>query len=75
MTILHNDEPQSMKGVYPESHNCIDYGYNTALGCPPRALAEFLMNRDGNVPMPVRVLERVLDSAGEHVRNNGAEAV
>jgi hypothetical protein len=25
--------------------------------------------------MPVRVLERMLDSAGEHVRNNGAEAV
>jgi hypothetical protein len=51
MTILHNDEPQSMKGVYPESHNCIDCGYNTAPGCPPRELAEFLMNRDGNVPM------------------------
>ena len=51
MTILHNDEPLSMKGVYPESHNCIDCGYNTAPGCPPRELAEFLMNRDGNVPM------------------------
>jgi hypothetical protein len=25
--------------------------------------------------VPVRVLERMLDSAGEHVRNNGAEAV
>jgi len=24
---------------------------------------------------PVRVLERMLDSAGEHVRNNGVEAV
>jgi hypothetical protein len=25
--------------------------------------------------VPVRVLERMLDSAGKHVRNNGAEAV
>ena len=25
--------------------------------------------------VPVRVLERMLDSAGEHVRNNGAEAL
>jgi hypothetical protein len=25
--------------------------------------------------VPVRVLGRVLDSAGEHVRNNGAETV
>jgi hypothetical protein len=51
MTVLHKDEPLSMKGVYPESHNCIDCGCNTAPGCPPRELAEFLMNRDGSVPM------------------------
>jgi len=51
MTVLHKDEPVSMKGVYPESHNCIDCGYNTAPGLPPRELAEFLMDRDGSFPM------------------------
>jgi hypothetical protein len=53
MTVLHKDEPLSMKGVYPESHNCIDCGYNTHPGAPPRELAEFLMNRDGSIPMTV----------------------
>jgi len=52
MTILHKDEqPVGLKGYYSESHNCIDCGYNTHPGAPPRELAEFLLNRDGNVPM------------------------
>jgi hypothetical protein len=51
MTVLHNDEPLSMKGVYSEHHNCIDCGYNTNPGAPPRALAEFLLERDGSIPM------------------------
>jgi hypothetical protein len=52
MTVLHNDEqPTDMKGLWSEHHNCIDCGYNTNPGAPPRALAEFLMNRDGSFPM------------------------
>jgi hypothetical protein len=52
VTILHKDkQPLSLKGLYSESHNCIDCGYNTAPGQPPRELAEFLLNRDGKVPM------------------------
>ena len=51
MTVLHSDEPLSMKGVYSEHHNCIDCGYNTNPGAPPRALAEFLLERDGSIPI------------------------
>jgi hypothetical protein len=52
VTILHKDkQPLSMKGLYSEHHNCIDCGYNTHPGAPPRELAEFLLHRDGNVPM------------------------
>src|SRR6516164_5932789 len=52
MTILHNVEPPlSLKGCHSESQCCIDCGYNTNPGAPPRELAEFLMNRDGEVPM------------------------
>jgi len=52
MTILHKDEqPVSLKGLQSEHHNCIDCGYNTNPGAAPRELAEFLMNRDGSVPM------------------------
>ena len=29
-----------------EHHNCVDCGFNTFPGAPPRELAEFLMNRD-----------------------------
>ena len=48
MTVLHKKEqPVSLKGLVSESHNCIDCGFNTAPGCPPRELAEFLMDRDG----------------------------
>ena len=56
MTILHIEkQPLSMKGVYPESGLCIDCGYNTFPGAPPRELAEFLMKRDGDVPMAITV--------------------
>jgi hypothetical protein len=51
MTILHKDEqPVSLKDLMSESHNCIDCGFNTHPGAPPRELAEFLMNRDGSFP-------------------------
>jgi hypothetical protein len=47
----HKDEqPMSLKRLM-SGHNCIDCGYNTFPGAPPRELAEFLMNRDGSVPM------------------------
>lgn len=52
MTILHIKEPPlNLKGYQSEHHNCIDCGYNTHPGAPPRELAEFLMNRDGTYPM------------------------
>jgi hypothetical protein len=51
MTILHNDEPLDLKGVYSEHRNCVDCGTNTQPGAPPRGLAEFLVNRDGKVPI------------------------
>jgi hypothetical protein len=52
MTILHKDEqPLSHKGLMSEHHNCIDCGYNTHPGAPPRELAQFLMKRDGEIPM------------------------
>jgi hypothetical protein len=52
MCILHKEkQPLSLKGFHSESHNCVDCGYNTFPGSPPRELAEFLMNRDGTVPM------------------------
>jgi hypothetical protein len=52
MTVLHNEEqPLSLKGLQSEHHNCIDCGYNTFPGAAPRELAEFLINRDGEVPM------------------------
>jgi hypothetical protein len=48
MTILHKDEqPLDLKRLHSESQCCIDCGYNTFPGCPPRELAEFLINRDG----------------------------
>ena len=47
MTALHKQEPLSLKGQMSEHHDCIDCGYNTNPGAPPRELAEFLMNRDG----------------------------
>jgi hypothetical protein len=51
MTVLHNEEqPISLKGLQSEHHNCIDCGYNTFPGAPPRELAEFLMERDGAIP-------------------------
>jgi hypothetical protein len=54
MTVLHNEEqPQSLKGLMSEHHNCIDCGHNTHPGFPPRELAEFLMQRDGVIPMTV----------------------
>ena len=46
MTILHSEEqPTDTKGVYSESHNCVDCGYNTAPGAPPSA-SEVYMVRD-----------------------------
>jgi hypothetical protein len=52
MTILHkHEQPISLKGLQSEHHNCVDCDYNTNPGVPPRELAEFLMNRDGKVPM------------------------
>jgi hypothetical protein len=40
MTILHKDEqPMSLRGLMSEHHNCIDCGYNTFSGAPPRELA------------------------------------
>ncbi|SRR6266550_1789521 len=52
MTILHKEEqPVGLKGLMSEHHNCIDCGINTNPGAPPRAVAEFLMNRDGSFPM------------------------
>jgi hypothetical protein len=54
MTVLHKDkQPLSLKGLQSEHHNCIDCGYNTNPGAAPRELAEFLMNRDGNVPWTI----------------------
>jgi hypothetical protein len=51
MTVLHNEEqPLSLKGLMSEHHNCIDCGYNTHPGAPPRELAELLMKRDGEIP-------------------------
>jgi hypothetical protein len=56
MTILHNkQQPLDLRGLQSESHCCIDCGYNTSPGMPPRELAEFLMNRDGSVPSSVTV--------------------
>jgi hypothetical protein len=52
MTILHNvEQPLSLKGYMSEHHACVDCGVNTHPGAPPRELAEFLMHRDGSVPM------------------------
>jgi hypothetical protein len=52
MTILHkNEQPLDLKGLHSESQCCIDCGYNTHPGAPPRELAEFLMNRDGTFPV------------------------
>src|SRR5437763_12200156 len=52
MTVLHKHaQPVSLNGLQSEHHNCIDCDYNTFPGAPPRELAEFLMNRDGEVPM------------------------
>jgi len=54
MTILHNEEqPIDLKGLDSESHRCIDCGYNTFPGAPPRELAECLMNRDGQCPITI----------------------
>jgi len=54
MTILHKDkQPLSLKGTWSESHCCVDCGYNTFPGAPPRELAEYLLDRDGNVPLHV----------------------
>jgi hypothetical protein len=54
MTVLHNVEPPlSLKGHGSESHDCIDCGYNTFPGSPPRELAEFLMNRDGEFEVTI----------------------
>ena len=54
MTILHNEkQPLSLVGLQSESHCCIDCGYNTFPGAPPRELAEFLMNRDGTHPLTI----------------------
>jgi hypothetical protein len=51
MTILHIKEPpRSLVGLTSEHHNCVDCGFNTAPGMPPRELAEFLFNRDGTIP-------------------------
>ena len=51
-TVLHNEEqPVSLVGLHSESQCCVDCGYNTNPGLPPRELAEFLMNRDGSAPM------------------------
>ena len=51
MTVLHKDEqPRSLRRLMSEHHACIDCGYNTSPGVPPRGLAEFLMNRDGEIP-------------------------
>jgi hypothetical protein len=47
MTVLHKDEHASLKGLMSESHQCVDCGFNTAPGWPPRELAEYLMSRDG----------------------------
>lgn len=52
MTVLNNkQQPKSLKGLTSEHHNCVDCGYNTNPGAPPRELAEFLMARDGAVRM------------------------
>ena len=52
MTILHKEkQPLDLKGLMSEHNNCIDCRYNTFPGCPPRELAEFLMNRDGTFPL------------------------
>ena len=54
MTILHNEKQTlSLVGLQSESHCCIDCGYNTFPGAPPRELAEFLMNRDGTHPLTI----------------------
>jgi hypothetical protein len=53
MTILHKEQPISLKGLMSEHHNCIDCGINTHPGAPPRELAEFLMKRDGKIPMTI----------------------
>jgi hypothetical protein len=52
MTVLHNEkQPLSLKGLVSESPCCIDCGYNTNPGAPPRELEEFLMNHDGTCPI------------------------
>jgi hypothetical protein len=54
VTVIHKDEPHvSLKGLMSEHHHCIDCGYNTAPGIPPRWLAEILINRDGTHPMTI----------------------
>jgi hypothetical protein len=40
-----------LRGLQSEHHNCIDCGYNTHPGAPTRQMAEFLMARDGTVPL------------------------
>jgi hypothetical protein len=65
MTILHKEQqPLSMEGVYSDHHCCVDCGFNTHPGAPPRELAEFLMDRDGTVPMTFTT-----DTEVYHVRN------
>ena len=39
MTVLHKDQQYvSLEGLVSEHHNCIDCGYNTNPGAPPRGI-------------------------------------
>jgi len=54
MTILHiKEQPLSLKGLVSESHCCVDCGFDTNPGAPPRELAEFLTHRDGEYALAI----------------------
>jgi len=76
MTVLHRDpQPTDLKGLMSEHHNCIDCGYNTYPGAPPRALAEFLLERDGKIPMTLTADAEVYMVCDKVWKAAGMEAV
>jgi len=58
-----------------ESWLCIDCGYNTYPGAPPRALAEFLLERDGKIPMTLTADAEVYMVCDKVWKAAGMEAV
>jgi hypothetical protein len=54
MTVLHiKKQPHDLVGLHSESQCCIDCGYNTNPGSPPRALAEYLLEHGGEIPITI----------------------